>query len=279
MIFFYRTKHYVGKVITGFYDDRLGYLLVGTEENVIAALNVDNGDIVWRRILEKGDRASLQYLQYLNDDTINSNSLRISGRQEPDRFMITVTGTSFILVRVWNIRTGNLAWEWTLQLNNVRDEMSHWFSASSTIYHVVPAWDTSNVEVTAYNIKSGQTEITTRKIQIGAVQKQDCDFVRSFMVCTNAGDSFSIDLVSTVKKSISKSSLRHKVINGNEAAVQIDGKVYDLQANTVVSHDGSGPILFYTRNKSTNSPILLEASLQDSVSKISSILYRFIAMC
>lgn len=264
-IVFSRTKHYVGKIITGFYDDRLGYFLVGTEENVIAALNVDNGDIVWRRILEKGDRASLQYLQYLNDDTINSNSLHISGRQEPDRFMITVTGTSLILVRVWNIRTGNLAWEWTLQSNNVRGDKSHWFATSSTIYHAVPAWDMSNIEVTAYNIKTGQIENTTPKIQIGTVRKEDCDFVQSFIVCTDAENSFSIDLMSTIKKSISKSSVRHKIVDGYEAAVQIDRKVYDLRTNTVVENDESAEILFYTRNRSTNSPILVEATLQDSV--------------
>lgn len=211
--FFNRTKHYVGKVIKGFYDDRFGYLLVGTEENVIAALNVDNGDIVWRRTLEKDDRGSLKYLHYLNDDTINSNSLRVNSRQEPDRFMITVTGTSFTMVRVWNIRTGNLAWEWTLQLNNVRDEKSHWFSTSSSLYHVQPAWDASNVEVTTYNIKTGHTETTTQKIPIGTVQEQDCDFVHSFLVCTNAGESFAIDLVSSVKKSISKSLARHNVVN------------------------------------------------------------------
>lgn len=261
-------------MISGFYDDRLGYLLVGTEENVIAALNVENGDIVWRRVLEKGDRASLQYLQYLNDDTLNSNSVRLSSRQEPDRFMITITGTSLILVRVWNIRTGNLAWEWTLQLNNVRGETSHWFSTSSTIYHAVASWDASTVEVTAYNIKTGQTDAATRKIQIETVQKQDCDFVQSFLVCTtNAGSSFAVDLVSTIKKTISKSSMRHKAVNGNEAAVQIDGKVYDLRTNAVVANDVTGSILFYTRNKSTNSPILLDASLQGSVSTLSSVFY------
>lgn len=187
--------------------------MVGTEENVIAALNVDNGDIVWRRILEKDDRGSLQYLQYLNDDTINSNSVRVSGRQEPDRYMITVTGTSFTLVRVWNIRTGNLASEWSLQSNNVRDEKSHWFSTSTTLYHVKSVWDTSNAEVTAYNIKTGQIETTTQKIQFGTVQEQDCDFVQSFLVCTNAGENFAIDLVSKVKKTISKSSTRHKIVN------------------------------------------------------------------
>lgn len=204
----------MGNVIKGFYDDRFGYLLVATEENVIAALNVDNGDIVWRRILEKSDRGSVQYLQYLNDDTItSSNSLRVSSRQEPERFMITVAGTSFTSVRVWNIRTGNLAWEWTVQLNNARDEQSHWFSTPTSLYHVQPAWDTSSVEVTTYNIKTGHTESTTRKIPIGTARKQDCDFVQSFMVCTNAGESFSIDLKSGAKKSISKTSTRHKVVD------------------------------------------------------------------
>lgn len=186
---------------------------MATEENVIAALNVDNGEIVWRRILEKGDRGSIQYLQYLNDDTITSNSLRVSSRQEPDRFMITVTGTSFTSVRVWNIRTGNLAWEWTLQLNNVRDEKSHWFSTPTSLYHVQPAWDTSSVEVTAYNIKTGYTETATPKIPIGTVQKQDCDFVQSFIVCSTAGESFAIDLMSGVKKSLSKTSIRHKIVD------------------------------------------------------------------
>lgn len=291
----------MGKVAKGFLDDRFGYLLVATEENVIAALNVDNGDIVWRRILEKGDRGSIQYLQYVNDDTISSNSLRVSGRQEPDRFMISVAGTSFISTRVWNIRTGNLAWEWTMQLNNVRDdEPSHWFSTSTSLYHVQPTWVTSNIEITTYNIKTGHTESTTRKIPIGTVQQQDCDFVQSFIVCTNAGESFVIDLMSGIKKGVSKTSVRHKVVNvstkifiglrhthlmstilnwmmfflfipyvnqGYEAAVQIDGKVYDLQtlSHTVVTNKGASPILFYARIKSTNSPILIETTLQDSV--------------
>lgn len=202
----------MGKVINGFYDDRLSYLIVGTEENVIAALNVDNGEIVWRRLLEKDDRGSIQYLQFINDDAINLNSLRVSGRREPDRFMVTVTGTSITLVRVWNIRTGNLAWEWSLQLNKEQKEQSHWFSTPTTLYHAQPVWDSSNVEVTAYNIKTGQTEASTQKIQIGKAPKRDCDFVQSFLVCSNAEESYSIDLISSVKKIISKSTLRHEAL-------------------------------------------------------------------
>lgn len=54
---------------------------------------------------------------------------------------------------------------------------------------------------------------------------------------------------------------------GYEAAVLIDGKVYDLQTltNTAVTNKGSSPILFYTRIRSTNSPIVIETTLQDSV--------------
>lgn len=202
----------MGKIIDGFYDDRLGQLVVGTEEHVLAALNVDNGDIVWRRVLEHGDRGSIQYLQSLSDDAISSNSLRVSGRQEPDRFMVTVTGTSFVLVRVWNIRTGNLATEWNLQPTNT-DEKAHWFSTMTSLYHVQPAWDTSSVEVTVYNIKSGQVETATQRVPIGSSQKQSCDFVQSFLVCTNAGEVSAIDLVSGAKKIVAKASARHQVVD------------------------------------------------------------------
>lgn len=191
--------------------------MVGTEENVIAALNVDNGDIVWRRVLEKGDRGAIQYLQSLSDDTTTSNSLRVSGRQEPDRLMLTVTGTSFVLVRGWNIRTGNLAWEWTLQPSNTH-EKAHWFATVTTLYHVQPTWDASTVDVTAYNIKSGQIESATQKVPIGSSQKQSCDFVQSFIVCTNNGELIATDLVTGTKKVVTKASGKHRVVevSGNQ---------------------------------------------------------------
>lgn len=210
---FFRSKHYVGKISNGFYDDRFGHLLVGTEENVIAALNVENGDIVWRRVLETGDRGSIQHLQFLSEEVFNPNSLRVSGRQEPDRFMVTVTGTNFLLVRVWNIRTGNLAWEWNIQLNSATNEKPHWFSTPSTLYHVQPDWKSSNVEIIAYNIKTGQIESTTRKIPVGTSQKQSCDFVQTFLVCSIGGEVVATDLLTSTKKIVAKASSGYKVID------------------------------------------------------------------
>lgn len=203
----------MGHIINGFYDDRFGHLLVGTEENVIAALNVDNGDIIWRRVLEKGDRGSIQYLQYLSEEVYSSNSLRVSGRQEPDRFMVTVTGSSFVLVRVWNIRTGNLAWEWNLQLANTPNVKSHWFSTTTTLYHIQPNWESSNAEITAYNIKTGQIDTVTQRIPTGSSQKQNCDFVQSFLVCSIGGEVLATDLLTGTKKVVTKSATRHQVVN------------------------------------------------------------------
>lgn len=188
---------------------------MGTKQNVIAALNVDNGDIVWRRILEKSDRGSIQYLKYLGDDDDENgmaNSLRVPGRQEPDRFMVTVTGTSFVLVRIWNIRTGNLAFEWNFQANGVANAKSHWFSTTSTIYHVQTTGDGANVQVTGYNIKTGYVETTIPKLPTFSSSIENCDFVQAYAVCYEAGEVYSINLEKGTKKAISQSPVRHKVV-------------------------------------------------------------------
>lgn len=195
-------------MIHGFYDDRIGHLVVGTEENVIAALNVDNGDIIWRRVLENGDRGLIQYLQFLSEDSFNTNSLRVSGRQEPDRFMVTVTGNTFTLVRVWNIRTGNLAWEWNIQIPKTK---SHWFSTPSTLYHM--HFKSSNIEITAYDIKTGQIETPTRQISIDSTDSHNCDFVQSFFICSISGKVTAMDLLTGSKKTVAESSTPYKVVN------------------------------------------------------------------
>lgn len=211
----YRAKHYVGKLVDGFYDENLGHLLVGTKENVIAALNVENGDIVWRRVLENGDRGSIQLLQSLNDDHITSNSLRVSGRQEPDRFMVTVTGTNFVLVRVWNTRTGNLGWEWSFQPIIISNDKSHWFATVTTLYHIQTNWNKASIEITAYNLKTGIVETTTREVLLGSSQKQNCDFVQSFLVCTVGAEVIAIDLMLVSKKVLANSITKHTVVQVN----------------------------------------------------------------
>lgn len=55
------------------------------------------------------------------------------------------------------------------------------------------------------------------------------------------------------------------LLQGFEGVIQIDGKVYNLKTNSVLAGENQGSALFYTKNRSTNGPILVEASVQNSV--------------
>lgn len=191
--------------------------MVATEENVLAALNVDNGEILWRRILEKDERGTIHLLQALNEDS-SANSLRVSGRQEPDRYAFTVTGTNFVLVRGWNIRSGNLAWEWTVSPNTAASgEQLHWFYSQSMLYHVAPAWSKSIVEVTAYNLKQNsygqQTATATKRIPIPTSQPNSCQFVKSYLVCSSSDEVVSVDLVTGASKTVVKSNSQVEAVD------------------------------------------------------------------
>lgn len=56
-------------------------------------------------------------------------------------------------------------------------------------------------------------------------------------------------------------------MQGHEAIVEIDGKLYNLKTNAALPKGNYGPGLFYTRQKNNNSPILVDVSTQDSVLK------------
>ncbi|GJP84387.1 hypothetical protein CLOP_g14445 [Closterium sp. NIES-67] len=71
-------------------------VLVGTDRNVVAALNLRTGDIAWRRVL--GDADTL-------------HALDMGGR-----YLITVSGTKMAAVRAWAVPDGALAWETALLL-------------------------------------------------------------------------------------------------------------------------------------------------------------------
>ncbi|CAI5952941.1 unnamed protein product [Closterium sp. NIES-65] len=71
-------------------------VLVGTDRNVIAALNLRTGDVAWRRVL--GDKDTL-------------HALDMGGR-----YLVTVSGTEAAAVRAWAVPDGTLAWETMLPL-------------------------------------------------------------------------------------------------------------------------------------------------------------------
>lgn len=207
----FRSNNFVGKVIDGFLDDRFAQMYVSTEENVLAALSADSGAIVWRQVLERGDRGTIKYLHLIDDETTNVNSVRLNNKRDDDGSLITVTGTNLILVRGWNVRTGNLAWEWTIIPKNPVD--SHWFYEKSTLFQVVVSWETSTAEVFEYNARTGQlVQSVASSISLRSLQAPKCDFIKSYLVCSLNNEVKSIDLRTGTSTSLAKTGVRQRPV-------------------------------------------------------------------
>lgn len=239
-------------------------MIVGTEENVIAALGIENGEIGWRRVLEKGDRGSIQYI-FPVVESASSKSLRASNVQEMDKFVATVTGTSFVLVRGWNIENSNLAWQWSASFNE--GTQAYWFYAQTKLYRVQRNWKAGNLEIIAYDLKTGSAiNSAPKKISIVPSQEQNCDFVQNYLVCSINGEVTAIDLISGLKNVVEKSNSRAEVVNGVEAMVQVDDKIFHLKTNAQVFTAKPKTVLFSTTNRNNQQPILLQLSVEQSVS-------------
>lgn len=224
-----RAQRYIGKVLDGFLDERSNQVYVSTKENVLASLNADTGAITWRQILEKGDRGTIRLFHLISDsaDSPNDQSVERANRRPEDSILVTVTGTSSLyLVRGWNARSGNLAWEWSITPTNQNgDENVVWFYEKSTIYYGVPTWG-SQLEITSYNVKNGQaTQKGSRKISISSVTKENCKIVSSFLVCSSGSEIVSFDVRSGSKQTVAKTAGRarvevvrvsHSIFNGYE---------------------------------------------------------------
>lgn len=206
-----RSNHFVGKVIDAHLDDRFGQVYVATEENVVAALSADTGAIVWRQVLERGDRGTIKYSHLINDESSDANSVRLNNKRDEDGSLVTVTGSTLILVRGWNVRTGNSAWEWTITPKSAVD--SHWFYEKSVLYQVVPSWETSTAEVFEYNVRTGQVlRKTPRSISLQSLQAHNCDFIQSYLIASNNNEIRSTDLRTGVTTSLATTTVRQRPV-------------------------------------------------------------------
>lgn len=207
----FRSNHFVGKVIDGFLDDRFAQVYVSTDENVVAALSTDTGSIVWRQVLERDDRGAIKYTHFINDESTNPNSVRLNNKRDDDGNVITVSGTNSILVRGWNVRTGNLGWEWIITPKIPVD--SHWFYEASILYQVVPSWETSTAEVIEYNARTGQlVQSEPRRISLNSLDASKCDFVKSYLVCLRGNEIISINLRTGTTSSLAKTTVRQRPV-------------------------------------------------------------------
>lgn len=280
----HRSKNYIGRVIDGYLDDRNGQFYAHTEENVLASLNAETGNIVWRQVLEKNERGKVQLLTAIVDESNDQTSTEVRRRLDDNSILFTISGVGFILGRGWNLRTGNLAYEWTLTQGNAQSNQQnevHWFYDQLTVYSVSPTWG-SRLEVIGYNVRTGYQE-STKEITISGVQAKDCEFIKSFLICQTGGQVQVVNLRSGEKNTL-VSNTKYQLIKvrkntdgifyfnincvvfvqGTEPLVVVDNKIHNLKTKESFSVPVQGDVLSYI--KKNNRKVLLQATVEKSVS-------------
>ncbi|KOB77645.1 Uncharacterized protein OBRU01_03726, partial [Operophtera brumata] len=131
-----RRQSYVGRIKFSQFDtvSTAKKLIVATEENVLAALNLKTGQVVWRHVFESAATGNIQLLHVTDK-------------------VVTVSGSNPYLHVGFDI-SGVLLWEWSLTLQNDETaEFSEWWVENGLLVHMLPVFS-SHVEVTMYNLVS-----------------------------------------------------------------------------------------------------------------------------
>lgn len=254
----------MGEIRDGaFYGPQPDQVVVATEENVLAALNAKNGDILWRKVLEKGDRGSIRLLH------VPSNSWERSGTVEEE--LITVSGSSPALIRGWNARTGNIEWEWTLTPTTpLAAANAIWFYDTLYLYHVVPVWG-SHLELTAYFASTGQqVKSTTTRIAAAWIGQDACALSGTVYACVVKGQVVGIDLIAEANELLTKplsgvwNGQRPAALKGSDATIVVGEDIYSLRSDAPqVPVKAKTAGIF--NEKQSNKDLLVQAILTSSV--------------
>ncbi|XP_012260554.2 ER membrane protein complex subunit 1 isoform X1 [Athalia rosae] len=169
-------QNYVGKIKFASFDtvSAAKKIIVATEENVVAALNLKSGQILWRRVLEQGC----------------AGRVRIMGGVA-DGDLVTVSGGVPAIVRAWDLASGHIRNEWTLaEQNPERIEDVMWHIKYGTLHHILPIYH-SGVEVTSYDSKTGE-KLKTRKVSAPFINEDTmCVLAAPYLACLNGADSLA----------------------------------------------------------------------------------------
>lgn len=195
-------RSFIGKIKHARFDNKR--LIVTTYENIVASLSLKNDQIVWRQIMENPQEHKPHFLSVDKD------------------IITTVSGTkNKHYVRGWDSPTGSLLWEWPLILERTTD--SFWMLKGDLLIHIIPI-PGAYVEVTHYNVKTGDV-IKTRKIsEIGISSSNRCTTANSFFVCVSNGQIFWFDVVNENAKTYSYSirELTGESDSGNLNLIEFD---------------------------------------------------------
>ncbi|XP_012531271.1 ER membrane protein complex subunit 1 isoform X2 [Monomorium pharaonis] len=188
-------QNYVGKIKFASFDtvSTAKKIIVATEENVIAALNLKSGQILWRRVLEKGYGGHIRTLGGVTDGDL-----------------ISVSGGVPAIVRAWDLATGHILNEWPIAEPNSDRHISPFMSFSTlglysadrikdvkwhikdgTLHHILPIYN-SGVEVTSYDSKTGE-KLKTRRVSAPFIsQETECVLAAPYLACLKGDSSLAV---------------------------------------------------------------------------------------
>ncbi|XP_050465418.1 ER membrane protein complex subunit 1 isoform X2 [Cataglyphis hispanica] len=170
-------QNYVGKIKFASFDtvSTAKKIIVATEENVIAALNLKSGQILWRRVLEKGYGGHIRTLGGVADGDL-----------------ISVSGGVPAIVRAWDLATGHILNEWPIaEQNTDRIKDVKWHIKDGTLHHILPIYN-SGVEVTSYDSKTGE-KLKTRRVSAPFIsQETECVLAAPYLACLKGDSSLAI---------------------------------------------------------------------------------------
>ncbi|XP_014469109.1 PREDICTED: ER membrane protein complex subunit 1 isoform X2 [Dinoponera quadriceps] len=173
-------QNYVGRIKFASFDtvSTAKKIIVATEENVIAALNLKSGQILWRRVLEKGYSGHIRTLGGVADGDL-----------------ISVSGGVPAIVRAWDLATGHILNEWPIaEPNTDRIKDVKWHIKDGTLHHILPIYN-SGVEVTSYDSKTGE-KLKTRRVSAPFIsQETECVLAAPYLACLKGDSSLAIVLL------------------------------------------------------------------------------------
>ncbi|XP_011702043.1 PREDICTED: ER membrane protein complex subunit 1 isoform X2 [Wasmannia auropunctata] len=170
-------QNYVGKIKFASFDtvSTAKKIIVATEENVIAALNLKSGQILWRRVLEKGYGGHIRTLGGVADGDL-----------------ISVSGGVPAIVRAWDLATGHIINEWPIaEPNSDRIKDVKWHIKDGTLHHILPIYN-SGVEVTSYDSKTGE-KLKTRRVSAPFITREtECVLAAPYLACLKGDSSLAV---------------------------------------------------------------------------------------
>ncbi|XP_060519442.1 ER membrane protein complex subunit 1 [Cylas formicarius] len=192
-------RSFVGKVKYVSFEAKK--IIVATEENVLASLNLKNGNIQWRQLLEDPKECQIELLHVTRD-------------------VITVSGTKNAwLVRYWDLNTGTLLNEWSINVDKIVS--SSFAMVNDSLLHIVPV-TSSYLEVTKYELRGIEPGTIGSFKKIAApwiAENTECVTASSFYVCLWGNQIYYVNLLAKDARFTSNSindllgnNVRHPVL-------------------------------------------------------------------